>query len=174
MASLQFPWRFLGLAVVFLCGAVCCCAHVFEGDSRGKAKAEPEIRFLLPANFHIPLLFYYSSFHKQLPHSSFRWTDAPGYSPCVRNVPIIPWLILSPGFPVLYLRCRPAPVRNMYGFPAARAIRITDRLPAQTKDSLYVLHTAAAFLRTAFAALSTCEYSQRNGRVVVMAKKISQ
>lgn len=34
LASLQFPWRFLGLAVVFLCGAVCCCAHVFEGEAK--------------------------------------------------------------------------------------------------------------------------------------------
>ena len=29
-ASLQFPWRFLGIAVTFLCGAVCCCIHVLE------------------------------------------------------------------------------------------------------------------------------------------------
>ena len=48
----------------------------------------------------------------------------------------------------------PAPARNIYGFllKAVQLILIMNRLPVQTQDSLYVLHTAAAFLRTAFAA----------------------
>lgn len=29
-ASLQFPWRFLGIAIAFLCGAISCCAHMLS------------------------------------------------------------------------------------------------------------------------------------------------